>query len=147
MHEIQSFDVKPIAAATPRSSLTFQGRATDCEVDGSILERQYSVGDRYLLLLTEGTPHEEGLHLYLLTSEFQLLDQLELGAAYAPGILNNVASPGPRTLMFTFFAAETWKLKVLESPRWGLNLPFRQPIRRPVGLPSRRWLMLERLDD
>lgn len=142
MDEIHTFDVKSIASATPRSVLKFQGRETQCVVDGSVLERQYSVDDRYLLLLTEGTPHEEGLHVYLLTLEFQVLDQLELAVPYAPGILRDVQLEAPATLNFKFFDEETWRLDVLPQPRWGLNLPFRQPVRRPIGLPARHWLVL-----
>lgn len=118
------------------SSITFCHRPTGlhCTLRGALLEGQYRIGQKYLLLCSDGIPLEEILHLYLLDKRLQLLDEWELGAPYTAGIISNIGVKGAR-LTFTFFASDDdWLLEILATPRWQLTLP-RYPVRR-----KGRWL-------
>lgn len=138
---IRSFSLKPIDSPLPRSELFWEGNQTPLVVDGSSLEAQYRIDSRYLLLLTENCPYEEGLHIYLLDNAHRVLDGLELSVPYAPGTLKNLRALD-NALTFSFFGEDHWRLDVLKVPTWNLREAWGGPITRKAGIFRRRWMLL-----
>ena len=65
----------------PQARLLRDGVATEWRVDGVLLEVQFEHEDgSVLLLLTEDSPYDELLHVYLLDDEGALVDGLEAGS-------------------------------------------------------------------
>jgi hypothetical protein len=137
MHAITDFSLTPLAssgnARPDRSQLRFEGRTIFGNLSGVVLEAQFQIDGDYLLLITEGSPFEEGLHIYLLSSGFDLLDEAELSAPYNPGIVTDLAVAGSRQLDFTFIGENRWRLTV---DRKAHHSPADRYLRRPL----RRWL-------
>ena len=144
MTEISEYSLEPVPAETPMSHLLRQGRPTGVRLAGSVLEKQFRAPQGDLLFLTEDCPYEEGLHIYLLGGESAVLDAVELGAAYAPGILSILAAgPGER-VCFSFFGGDEWSLELLPRPEFGLGLKGLPVVRRKRMLPGKRWLRISR---
>ena len=97
-----------LATATGEGSseILVEGRPTNLRIEGRILEAQYELeaGGRalHVLFVTDGTPYEEILHIYLTDAEGRVVEQTELGGAYAPGILTDVGPVSERELRFAF---------------------------------------------
>ncbi|MBP1473003.1 hypothetical protein J7I44_01750 [Frateuria sp. MAH-13] len=120
------------------------GSGRTARVAGKVIERQYRCGDRHLLLLTEGNPYEEALHVHYLDSELRLLDSIELSAPYTAGVLDHVAVAAANALTFAFFNAhERWRLEIADTPRWRLR-GNAFPVRRKRPLFCKAWLVLEK---
>lgn len=145
MCEIGFFSLKPQMTELPCAELLFQNKETGTIVDGVVLEKQFAVQGGYLLFLTENCPYEEGLHIYLLDQEFQVLDGLELGGVYASAILKDVCAENDVVFTFTFFGNERWRLQLASTPFRGLNISMLSPIKHKNGLFLRSWLKLERI--
>ena len=65
----------------PQARLMRDGAATEWRVDGVLLEAQFERDDgSVLLLLTEDSPYDELLHVYLLDGGGALVDALEAGS-------------------------------------------------------------------
>lgn len=65
----------------PQARLLRDGVATEWRVDGVLLEAQFEQeDDSALLLLTEDSPYDELLHVYLLDGRGALVDALEAGS-------------------------------------------------------------------
>lgn len=129
----------------PRISIRHELSGKIIEAVGAVLDAQFISGGRYVLFISEGTPHEEALHVLLLDADVQILDALELSAAYTPGMLRNVSVVQPNAIRFSFFEpGETWHLEVAERPHvrlWGNS----HPVKRNSPLLHRTWLELDRL--
>jgi len=138
-------NVRQAADEAPRISVRHEPSGRLIETAGGVLEAQFISGSRYVLFLSEGTPYEEALHILLLDADVQVLDALELSAAYTPGMLRNVSVVQPNAIRFSFFEpGETWHLEVAERPHvrlWG----NRHPVKRTAPLLHRTWLTLARL--
>jgi hypothetical protein len=145
MEEIDAFGLKRIEGEVPVSELLWQGEPIGLKVDGIWIEKQYRVEVGYLLFLTENSPYEEGLHIYLLNSERRLLDALELGGPYAPAILKEVKPERGTALTFSFFGDDKWRLEVRRIPQLGLNMTLFSPLKYKRRFLARHWLDLRRL--
>ena len=65
----------------PQAELLRDGAGTGLRLDGALLEAQFERADgSALLLLTEDSPYDELLHVYLLDREGVLVDALEAGS-------------------------------------------------------------------
>jgi len=131
--------------APPRFELLRDGASTGIILPGVVLEAQFEIGDgRRLLFATDDSPYEETLHTTLLANDFRMLDALESGEAYTPGVFSEARVTGPDAIEFRFARDEPWTLRVLEQPRreW-LRSPF-AVVRRPGWLPGKRcYLVLQ----
>ena len=76
---------------TPRVLLENKTLNKQFEVSGKVLEAQYRIGENFLVLVTEGNPFEEALHVYYFSNTLDLIDSLELSAMYSEGMLRNVS--------------------------------------------------------
>lgn len=114
------------------------------EVTGAILEAQYTDGNRHILFVTEDIPFEETLHIYLLNSNLEPIDNLSLSAIYSPGILKDLSITQPNKISFSFFnAQEKWQLEIFDRPTtllWG----NKHPVKRIRPLLHKTWLSLRR---
>jgi hypothetical protein len=93
-------------------------------VDGVVLEAQLALADgRTLVCLTDDSPYEETLHVYLLGDDDAIEDALEAGAAWAAGILT-IAATSDTWLELEFFRNDTiYRLDVEPSADVRLRLP------------------------
>jgi hypothetical protein len=126
MKQIAIFSLETPAPAQadelPRAELIKLDRSTGIVVQGSRLEAQYEVSGRFLLMLTEDCPYEEGLHIYLLDGGNSILDETHMGQPYTPGILSHLEATDHDELQFAFFGNDRWKLEILQKPR---RMPFK----------------------
>ena len=97
---------------------------TSIDVDGRVLEAQFALGhDATLVWLTDDSPYEEGLHIYLLSAAGRIEDAVEAGAAWTAGILEILAT-SERSVDFTFFRNDSrYRLDVEDSAEIRLLLP------------------------
>lgn len=137
MTGINSFSVRPkpegaAGSEPPRAHLMHEGRELGLMLDGATLEAQFRVPpDYYLLILTDGCPYEESLHIYLLDTALAVRDTLHLGAPYTSGMLDNVQILEEDTLEFTFTESARYRLKVHSPARriWNRVGGLRQAVK------------------
>ncbi|MCP5419651.1 MAG: hypothetical protein H6970_04665 [Gammaproteobacteria bacterium] len=142
MQILDDFSLRRIPSQSPLSELLWEKHPLGIQLDGVTLAHQFRVPAGYLLLLTDDCPYEEELNIYLLDEAYRLLDALELGAPYAAAVLSDVRPQGLRTLTFSFFGNECWRLEILTQPRIRLNFSLFSPVKRKTSFWSRRWLSL-----
>lgn len=140
--ETDGFSTTRVAGDRPRSELLWRGQPTGVQVDGVSLDHQWKAGDGYLLFLTEDSPFEEGLHIYLLGPDRQLRDALELAAPYAPGSMQVVAVEDG--ISFSFFGDDRWRLEVHATPQGPIAGRVTAPAKRKPGMPAKRLVTLRR---
>ena len=103
------------------SMLVRDGRTLDAKVKGTILEAQFELANGWILIwLTDDSPYDEGLHIYLVDKKDTILDALEAGADFTPGILR-IGRTGKDWLEFEFFSNDSlYRLEVTKKA--GLRL-------------------------
>jgi|SRR6478735_9268115 len=143
MHAIEEFSLNPLTHLAPRGQLLRDGQAL-AEVDGAVLEAQYRCSQGYLLVTAEGDPDEQLLHLHLMSTKCEALDQVSLGRMYNAGNFSRPTIGEGDVLEFSFFAQERWRLTVLPRPKRMLSVPF-SPVRRAGGVLRAHLLDLARL--
>jgi hypothetical protein len=127
------------------SKLLFMGRDTGVSLAGNTLEAQLKWRDNYLLFLTEGSPFEEALHIYVLDDRFAVLDEAQLAAEYTPGALADLKVSGEDAVTFSFFdRKERWELTMLPGSRRAMSLGRDHSVKRPLSLLSRRYFDLKK---
>jgi hypothetical protein len=120
---IEVFRLEPLPGEKPRSRVVAGGAATATVIEGVVLEAQFRSTQGFLLLTSDDTPFEEVLHVRLLDAQFRVLDGVDLGQAYHPGLLRNLRVSGDAELCFSFFGDDCWLLRVEPQARvrWGLR--------------------------
>jgi hypothetical protein len=93
-------------------------------VDGAVIEAQHALPDGGALVwLTDDSPHEEGLHVYLLGTDDRVRDAVEAGAMWAPGLLE-IRATGDGWADFAFFRnGSVYRLEVADRAAVRLRLP------------------------
>ncbi|WP_053067052.1 hypothetical protein [Archangium gephyra] len=103
MREVQRYSLVEVDPASHLVRVTRDGVPLGFTVTGVRLEAQFELGDGSgLLWMTEDSPYDEGLHVYLLGRDGGLEDALEAGATFSPGILA-LRSLGAEWVEFEFF--------------------------------------------
>lgn len=117
-----------------QSRIIVDGHDTGRVVPGEILEAAVQWNDGYILFVTDNTPFEEHLRIYLFDTQWKIIDSATLGAMYSTGIFADLELAPPASLRFRFFGGITWTLELLD--RAILALPFSDPkgVSRPPGL-------------
>lgn len=145
MEPIDLFSLTDDGAAEGRRRIVAAGGQPGPVTQGQALEGQYRCSTGYLLLLTENSPYDEGLHILLLGPDLRLLDAIDIGTTYSPGILTELTVEGD-ALAFAMFG-HRWRLRVHQSARRWPGLATPHGARRPVSrLLARRHLELQRQD-
>jgi hypothetical protein len=106
MRPTDRFTLRRAHADDARSELWSSGAKLPALVPGTHLEAQYLVGaasEPLVLLVTSyNLPYEEMLHVLLLDDRGTLLECVEMGAPYAPGILEHLRVLSADSLGFEF---------------------------------------------
>lgn len=135
---------KPVNKS-PKISIRFIPTEKIIETVGAVLEAQYSIDEKYILFITEGTPYEEALHILLVDSTLMVADYIELASAYTPGMFRNTSILQPNKIQFSFFdKEETWCLEVAIKPRTKL-WANKYPVKRKFPLFHKTWLELKKI--
>lgn len=92
--------------------------------EGDCLDAQFTLEhDQTLLCLSDGSPYEAGLHIYLLDAQDAVVDSILGASPYASGIFK-IIECGDRWLNFEFFSnSVVYRMSVLEEPRFRFSLP------------------------
>lgn len=143
-HDFSVVKTEQASGESPRITLIHSQQGKEFSSVGAVLEAQYTVGDKHLLFITEGTPYEEALHIVLLDSSLQVQDSLELSADYSSGMLRNLSVHQSDEIRFSFFDdEETWLVKVSQKPHrqlWG----NRHPVKRKSPFLGKKWIELQK---
>src|SRR3954454_16917047 len=120
MQPIARFALEPVGPGTegvpPRSRLLFDEQPVGTTLGGTCLEAQFVAKDKYLLILSDEIPYEETLRFYLLGGSLRVVDWLELGGPYSPGVLGDLRVAAPDRLEFSFAGNNRWQLRIQEAP-------------------------------
>jgi hypothetical protein len=127
MRPVTRYSLIDSSRENQRSVLARDGRATAVEVDGVVIEAQFELSDGSALIwLTDDSPFDEGLYVYLLNKDDAIEDALEAGAILGlggPGILK-IAKTGEDWAEFEFFLnGSLYQLKVIQQAKFHLQLP------------------------
>src|SRR5258708_35796771 len=97
---------------------------TSSEVEGVVLEEPFLLADGGAVLwLTESSPYDEGLHIYLVDMQGSIVDAMAAGAAFTGGVLE-IKSFGDEWCEFEFFRNHViYRLNVDREPVFRLPLP------------------------
>ena len=146
METTQLFSLRPLDGSKGDSRLLADG-AEIGRVEGLVLEGQYRCGPGYLVVTSDDSPFEEGLHFYLFDRTYAPLDDVSLGRMYQPGIYRDVVMASDREAVeFTFFGGDRWRLSIADRPtRTWLPRPF-SALTRTRSWVTPRQLDLRRLD-
>lgn len=110
-----------------RVLLKRDGNVLPVEVEGVILEAQFGLNDGSTLIwLTDNSPYDEGLHIYLLRQDDTIEDALEAGAIFGlgEGGILKITKTNTDWVEFTFFLNDrVYRLYVTEQARVHLRLP------------------------
>lgn len=86
-----------------RSRLYLRGEPTEQQVPGYVIEAQYRLGDRYLLITSLDCPFEETYRFLLLDRRLRLLSSRSRGVPYTAACLLMSAAPvAPARLRLRF---------------------------------------------
>lgn len=125
---LQPVEQRP-AGAPPVCEIVRNAAPTGAHVPGAQLEAAGEWMGFVLVLTTDDTPHEEGLHLHLFDASLQCLDSAWMGGAYVTGSFSLRPSPAADTLCFRFLGATDWSVQILPEP--GFRLPL---VSEPAGV-------------
>lgn len=120
-----------------RSRIIADGVDTGQVVDGAILEAAVQWKSDTLLFLTDDTPFEDFLRIYLFDARWNPLDHAAIGAMYSTGIFSSLALVPPDALRFTFFSGTMWELKFLDKAVFCLPLSSPRSVSRPFSFHKR----------
>lgn len=126
--EIQSSEQK-----LGRSRIIANGRDTGQVVDGVILEAAVQWRNCMLLFLTDDTPFEEFLRIYLFDPRWDLLDRAAIGAMYNGGIFSSLELAPPDAVRFKFYSGTVWELALFDTAAFSLPSFAPRNVFRPFG--------------
>ncbi len=115
-------------------NLRLDDRDLGVTVDGRRVEAQFALPDGgYLVMLSDDSPFDEGLHVYLLDADAQPVDALEAGADFTAGLLR-IRDTGRDWLRFEFFTdGALQRLDILAQAEFRWRLPSGWRYKRWVG--------------
>ena len=124
MRSVDLYTLAPARGDGPRTLVRRGEREPGIAVDGAVLEAQFALSDGSALVwLTDDSPHEEGLHVYLLGPDGAVRDAVAAAAAWAAGIVA-IRSTGDGWAEFEFFRnGSIYRLDVEPTPGVRLRLP------------------------
>jgi hypothetical protein len=140
MNAIESFSVERMnrhdASSVQVVRVRHGSRDIGLTLEGAILENQFECNVGYILFLTHDCPFEEGLSIYLLGHQYDILDRYELSGPYSTGWIHGVVIREPDSVDFSFYGDDQWELTMLPGPKLKIMLPFIWPT--PRGMWVRR---------
>jgi len=135
MRTIQQYVLKDEVRGNNRFVLCRNGELLGAEVEGSVMETQFELDNRNVLIwITDDSPYDEGLHVYLIEENGSVLDALEAGADFSPGILK-IINTGDNWVEFEFFTNDRkYRLEVTKTPGLRGLLPTGWKYKRLLSL-------------
>ena len=93
------------------------------KLDGENEVARHSLAEgRALVWRDEGSPYDNGLHVYVLAANGEVIDAVEASAPMTPGILE-IRQARDGVVDFCFFRNDkTYRLTVGDTPKLGLSL-------------------------
>ncbi|MBN1610639.1 MAG: hypothetical protein JW940_28675 [Polyangiaceae bacterium] len=124
MRAVERYSLFPPDQEGRRAVLQRHGRTHVMDVDGALLEAQFELDDgSRLIWLSDDSPYDEGLHVYLLGPDDTLEDSLQASADFTAGILK-FHEIGSGWVDFEFFKnSVVYRLEVEPTSRYRLWLP------------------------
>lgn len=124
MRAVKRYSVVEAKRENQLSILARDGKALDLELEGSVIEAQFELEDGCVLIwLTDDSPYDEGLHVYLVDECDTISDALEAGADFTPGILKT-AKTGKDWIEFEFFSNDSiYRMAITKEARPRVLLP------------------------
>ncbi len=114
MQTIHRYSVKK-SASSKHSALFQDGKPLNLKIEGEVLEGQFETKEGNILIwLTDDSPFEEGLHVYLIDKHHNIIDSLEAGSIFSTGILKFIKTT-PNSINFTFFLNESSYELIIEG--------------------------------
>ena len=107
--------------------VAFDGRPLATVFAGAAIEAQFALdAAETLLILSDADPYDAGLHIYLLNNAGDIVDALEGGGAFQPGVfkLHSVLASALRFEFFTndviyqLLVAEQAQMHFIAAPGW-----------------------------
>lgn len=103
------------------------GTPISVDVDGLMIDEQFELNNgNYLIWLTDDSPYDEMLHIYLINSKGDIEDAVEAGArlGMGPGGVLRIKSLGKSRVDFNFFSGiEIYRLEILMQKQRFRRLP------------------------
>jgi hypothetical protein len=109
--------------------LLHDGRDTGAVLSGALLEAALEASLGWVAFLTHDVPYEEGLEIYLLSKEFEVLDHASIAAPYATGVFENLEIISPTMVRFEFIGERPWLIELRPHP--ALRIPL---LSEPTGV-------------
>ena len=106
-----------VDGADGSASLRFDDATVPGPPGGRVIEAQFAVRGRYLVVLSDDVPYEERLVFQLFDASPDLVDTLEFGAPYTPGLFRLVNTTDTPSVVFTFEGDARYELKIHDEPR------------------------------
>lgn len=110
--------------------------------NGFDIEKAFQYHSKYVLFLTENTPHEETLTILLLNQAYDELEKIELYAAYTAGILN-IIDVDENTITFTFWSEQSMKLCYSKRKKYWWQFKRLNGVSYVGGFLKSRYLFVE----
>ncbi len=124
-----------VDGADGSTTLRFDDATVSGMAGSRVIEAQFAVRGRFLVVLSDDVPFEERLVFQLFDASPALVDTLEFGAPYTPGLFRVLNTTDTPSVVFTFEGDVRYELRVHDEPRRRLtSLPG---VRRRGG-PFRR---------
>ena len=98
--------VKEIDGGTPSSIIAHNDTSAMVAVNGRLLEAQFSCDSGFVIFMSNDCPFEERLYVYLLDASCVVIDVLQFGIPYQPGVFRDVAITSSGSITFSFFDTE-----------------------------------------
>ena len=123
----------PSSDTIPKSEVIAAGVPTGKIVDGAVFEAALRWNDHVLLFLTDDVPFEEGLDIYLLDANLDVVDSAKMCVMYSTGIFSDLDLTQPDAVGFRFFGGIVWTLTLFPEKKfslpiisgtWGVSRPF-----------------------
>ncbi|MRW94324.1 hypothetical protein GJ699_30550 [Duganella sp. FT80W] len=124
----------PTSDTAPVSEIVVAGLATGKFVGGAIFEAALKWHEHVLLFLTDDVPFEEGLNIYLLDANLEVVDEAHMYHMYASGVFSDLDLTQSDSIRFCFFGSGAYTLTLFPQKRFmlpvisdpiGVHRPFR----------------------
>lgn len=113
----------------PTSEIVVAGVPTGKVLDGAVFEAALRWNKYVLLFLTDDVPFEDGLNIYLLDENLNVVDSARMLFIYSTGIFSDLDLTQPDTVRFRFFGGIIWTLKLFPEKKFALPV-----ISDPLGV-------------
>ena len=118
--EIEQFSISNNNKDEENSLLMFNEKTTNILIHGSYIEAQFSIENNYLVFSSHCEPYNEELSIYLLNSDFEIMDYITLTEAIlinGESYLEDVSIIDKNKISFEFISNKPWILTILDKPK------------------------------